>query len=54
LARFLQDVGEPRMAEFWRNIEDARRGGFYGHHTADTDVDQARRLWQEVRTWALS
>ena len=27
---------------------------FYGHHTAAEDVEEARRLYEEIRTWALS
>ncbi len=54
LFKFLNDIGESQIADNWRSIDDARRGGFYGHHISDTDRQTAHRLWQEIRTWALS
>lgn len=54
LARFLRDLSEPVMADRWTAIEGARRGGFYGHHNDLDDVQEAIRLWQDIRTWALS
>ncbi|MGH2501454.1 MAG: hypothetical protein ACRDID_02950 [Ktedonobacterales bacterium] len=54
LARFLRDVSESGMADRWAAMEGVRQGGFYGHHVAAADVEQARQLWQDIRTWALS
>ncbi len=28
--------------------------GVYGHQNALADVQEARRIWQGIRTWALS
>jgi hypothetical protein len=54
LVKFLYDLGEHQTGDRWRDLEDARSGGLYGHHTSDVDAQQARRLWQEIRIWALS
>lgn len=54
LARFLRDVGESGMADRWTAMEGVRQGGFYGRRTAIADVERAKQIWQDVRTWALS
>jgi len=54
LARFLRDLGESEMADHWTAMEGTRQGGFYGHKNTLDTLDEARRLWRAVRTWALS
>jgi hypothetical protein len=54
LVRFLRDLGESAMADRWAAMEGVRRGGFYGHHNALDDVQEAMRVCQDIRTWALS
>ncbi len=54
LARYLRDLGEPTIGGFWDSLENRRAGGMYGNQTAPLDVAEARRLWQEIRTWATN
>lgn len=54
LARFLRDMAETNVADWWTTLESLRQGGFYGHHTDASYVQKAYDLWQEIRTWAQS
>lgn len=54
LAQYLRDIGEPVIGGFWDTLENRRRGGAYGHHTSLVDINEARQLWQDIRTWATS
>jgi hypothetical protein len=47
-------MGEPIISARWETLENTRNGGFYGHHTDSEDVEEARRLYEEIRAWALS
>jgi hypothetical protein len=50
---YLRDFGEPGVATWWDALDTRRNGGWYGHQTAAAEVQDARRLWQDIRTWAL-
>lgn len=52
LGKYLRDLGEPAIAQAWDSLENARRGGLYGHHTSLADVEDARTIWQDIETWA--
>src|SRR5262245_53860597 len=54
LTQYLNDLGEPGIGHNWEAMENGRRGGLYGHHTTLTDVLNARRHWQDIRTWATT
>lgn len=54
LVSYLRNLGEHEAASHWENLENVRNGGVYGHQNALADVQEARRIWQEIRTWALS
>jgi len=54
LVTFLRDMGEPTISARWETLENTRNGGSYGHHTDIEDVEEARRLYEEIRAWALS
>ncbi len=54
LGRYLRDVGEPGVGGLWDTLETRRQGGLYGHQTAPPNVDEARSLYQDIRTWATS
>lgn len=54
LVSYLRQLGEAAVATYWETLEHVRNGGWYGHQHSDADVQAARRLWQETRTWALS
>jgi len=54
VSQYLNDLGELGIGRSWEAMENGRRGGLYGHHTTLTDVVNARRHWQDIRTWATS
>jgi hypothetical protein len=54
LFTYLRDIGEPAIGEKWQGLEQIRSGGWYGYHAAADDVLEARKRWEEIRTWALS
>lgn len=54
LARYLRDMGELQLAGYWETLESKRQGGWYGHHVALGDLEKARELWENIRTWATT
>ena len=54
LVQYLNDLGEPTIGRSWEALENARRGGMYGHHATPPDVSNAQRHWQDIRTWATT
>ena len=54
LGRFLRDLGESSVADWWDRLDERRRGGWYGHQTTLGDVQTIRGYWQDIRTWAVS
>jgi hypothetical protein len=54
LVAYLRQLGEPDAADRWETLERARNTGWYGHGKTLADVQNAERLWREIRTWALT
>lgn len=54
LGKYLRDLGESTVADWWDRLEERRRGGMYGHQTALPDVETTRNYWQDIRSWATS
>lgn len=54
LAAYLVKLGEQEVAEWWRNFEDLRQGGFYGSHAGANEVQKVLKLLEQVRTWATT
>jgi hypothetical protein len=54
LAKYLRDLGESSVGKQWEALDQRRAGGWYGSHTSLAEVEEARDLWQDIRTWATS
>ncbi len=54
LTAYLVSLGEPRLAQWWRNFEDVRQAGFYGNQIDERAVEEALDLLERVRTWATT
>jgi hypothetical protein len=52
LVSYLREFGEGETSTRWEKLENVRNGGWYGHQHLPEDVDEARQLWDEIRTWA--
>ena len=51
LVSYLRDQGEDTIATVWNTLDSKRVGGWYGTHVELDNVEDARRLWQDIRTW---
>ena len=54
LTAYLVGLGEPRLAQWWRNFEDVRQAGFYGNQAGESEVQEALDLLGRIRTWATT
>ncbi len=54
LGRYLRDISEPTVADWWDRLEEKRRGGLYGHQTTPADVQTAQQYWQDIKSWATT
>lgn len=54
LGKFLRDLGELSVADWWDRLDERRRGGWYGHQTTDADVRTMQGYWQDIKAWATS
>ncbi len=54
LTAYLVGLGEPLLAQWWRNFEDVRQAGFYGNQISESEVQEALDLLGRIRTWATT
>lgn len=54
LGKFLRDLGELSVADWWDRLDERRRGGWYGHQTTVADVQTIQGYWKSIKTWATS
>ncbi len=47
LTAYLVGLGEQRLAQWWRNVEDLRQAG-------ESEVHEALDLLERIRTWATT
>jgi site-specific recombinase XerC len=51
---YLVGLGEQRLAQWWRNVEDLRQAGFYGNQAGESEVQEALDLLERIRMWATT
>lgn len=54
LARWLEGLGEARIADLWRTAERLRVIGWYGRQNDLDNIQRIQDVWQEVQVWATT
>ena len=54
LVTTLENYNETLMADYWRDFENVRIAGWYGHQHSQSDVQRALDLLANLRMWASS
>jgi len=52
LASYLDGLNEGLVASYWRDFEQLRQGGFYGHQNDAVHVTAALNMLANLRHWA--
>ena len=54
LKAYLVSLGELRLAQWWRTLEDLRQAGLYGNQAGESEIQEALDLLEHIRTWATT
>lgn len=53
LGRFLRNLGEETVANWWETLDRLRQGGWYGGQTDVDNVQEALELLEHIHLWAI-